>query len=67
MKINNKFDLKGNVIFGDYEAKVVSIIIDPDGLIYKIAYFDKDGNYRIVEVYDFEITKSKENESKIGF
>lgn len=68
MKIDNKFNIKDEVTFGPHKAKVVQIVVDSDGLVYKVAFFDKDDNYRVVDVFDFEITKTKDKkESQIGF
>ena len=65
MKIDNKFSIKDNVQFGSYDAKVLEIVIDDTGILYKISYFNGNGDYVICSVYDFEITKN--DSQKLGF
>lgn len=66
MKIDNKFDIGGTVMFGNNETKITGLHIFPNGFAYKLSYFDGDGKYLCnVEVYEFEISKHDEN--KLGF
>lgn len=66
MKIDNKFDIGKTVMFGNNQAKVISIVVYPSGCFaYKLAYLDHENKYMVVETYEFEIDKYDGN--KLGF